>query len=223
MCSWLHPTSPTATTTTSEWNILHSPAPLHCFQGHVWYLADAGILLFKNFFFYWFFFFCSQFWRGKAKNRIGRGGKGGLFLKHLVHLSPQSWSDVVGQRWRLLPAVPAQSCRIHTVGAFKHVKPASENKYSCVIELASRSYMFKFREIISLVFCQFYQLKVKYNLGAKPSWLYSVWPFLFHLIMGLLWGLTLFLQFKDSGFYFTAALFMTLWITVWDSLLQHWL
>lgn len=26
MCCWLYPTSPTATTTTSEWNILHSPA-----------------------------------------------------------------------------------------------------------------------------------------------------------------------------------------------------
>lgn len=35
MCFWLRPTSPTATTTTSEWNILHSPAPLRSFQGHV--------------------------------------------------------------------------------------------------------------------------------------------------------------------------------------------
>lgn len=35
MCFWLHPSSPTATTTTSEWNILHSPAPLHSIQGHV--------------------------------------------------------------------------------------------------------------------------------------------------------------------------------------------
>ena len=115
--------------------------------------------------FFFFFFFFSQFWRGKAKNRIGRGGKGGFFLKHLVHLSPQSWSDVVGQRWRLLPAVSAPSCRIHTVEAFKYVKPASENKYSCVIELAS------WRAIISLVFYLFYQLEVKYNLGIKPSWL----------------------------------------------------
>ncbi|CAB1426766.1 unnamed protein product [Pleuronectes platessa] len=31
---WLRPTSPAATTTTSGWNILHHPAPLHCFQGH---------------------------------------------------------------------------------------------------------------------------------------------------------------------------------------------
>lgn len=80
MCFWLHPTSPTATTTTSEWNILHSPAPLHSFQGHVWYLADAGILLLV----YFFFNSLLPFLKRKRK-RTGLAGEEGwiVFLKHL--------------------------------------------------------------------------------------------------------------------------------------------
>lgn len=117
MCFWLHPTYPTATTTTSEWNILHSPA-LHCFKGHVWYLADAEILLLVYFFFN--LLFSAPISEEETQRTVLAGEEGWIVFKTSapVHLSPQSWSDVVGQRGRLLSEVYALFCRIHMVGAF---------------------------------------------------------------------------------------------------------
>lgn len=81
MCFWLLPTSPTATTTSSEWNILHSPAPLHCIQGHVWYLADAGNFIVRIFF---FFYSLLLFQKRKDTEHDWQERKGGLFIKLLL-------------------------------------------------------------------------------------------------------------------------------------------
>lgn len=65
-----------------------SPAPLHCFQAYVWYLADAGIFIVSLFFFYFFFSFLEM--RSK-KNRFGNGGRVGWNQSICpgAHVSPE--------------------------------------------------------------------------------------------------------------------------------------
>lgn len=57
-----------------------SPAPLHCFQAYVWYLADAGIFIVSLFYFFYFFFVSGD---EKQKEQVWQWRKGGLKSKHL--------------------------------------------------------------------------------------------------------------------------------------------
>lgn len=79
-----------------------SPAPLHCFQAYVWYLADAGIFIVSLFFCFFVFF---RFWRWEAKRTGLAMEEGWVEIKAsaLVHMFPQSWSDAMGWTWRFLP------------------------------------------------------------------------------------------------------------------------
>lgn len=182
MCFWLHPTSPTATTTTSEWNILHSPAPLHSFQGHVWYLADAGILLLV----YFFFNSLLPFLKRKRK-RTGLAGEEGwiVFFKAsaLVHLSPQRWCDVVGQRWRLLPEVTALFCRKYVKDNIFHIWKQPDLCYS--VHQSQEQVLDKGATVSSNVFVPILSVSLLFvisNLGSKPAWLYSMFSIWSHFI-----------------------------------------
>lgn len=179
LCFWLHLTSPTATTTTSE----NGTSCTACFQGHVWYSADAEILLFEYFFF--FLLPCL-----KRKSKDWQGWKGGLFLKHLPWSTWLPRAEVMCWvlRGRLLPEVSALCCMTHRVGAFRYIKDSIKITIAVLYCSPITGVCSRYRKTSLNILYQFYL--VKSNLESNPIWLYSVSAMLFDLIISSLHWIT---------------------------------